>query len=350
VVCAGDHGAARAGVSAYPQDVTWQMVENFLAGGAAINALAGQAGMQLVVADAGVAHDFGTARGLIDAKVGAGGTANYLEEAGHERCRVRAGDKQRGAQLARDIADTGCNVLGFGEMGIGNTAAASLLTHCLTGLPLALCVGRGTGLDDAGLARKQALLAQALAIWPLQRGEARRGPMRFACWPLRRLRDRHAGRRHARRRRGRMTAADRRLHRHLRAAGGVARRAAVLLDTACMPIARTSRASPCSSTGWAASRCSTSGCAWARAPAPHWPCRWSRRPAPSSTKWRASSRPASATRRAHARQLEYFFAALRFFTRLPTPAWVGHGRGAAEPRGALLPAGRLGGRRDRRGW
>ena len=167
LVCAGDHGAARAGVSAYPQDVTWQMVENFLAGGAAINALAGQAGMQLVVADAGVAHDFGPRAGLVDAKVGAGGTANYLEGAAmsETECALAI---SRGAQLARDIAATGCNVLAFGEMGIGNTASASLLTHCITGLPLAGCVGRGTGLDDAGVARKQALLEQALAIWPQQ--------------------------------------------------------------------------------------------------------------------------------------------------------------------------------------
>jgi nicotinate-nucleotide--dimethylbenzimidazole phosphoribosyltransferase len=165
LVCAGDHGAARAGVSAFPQEVTWQMVENFLAGGAAINVLARQAGMKLVVADAGVAHDFGPREHLVDAKVGAGGTANYLEGAamGEAQCTVAMG---HGAKLARDFAAAGCNVIGFGEMGIGNTASASLITHCITGLPLADCVGRGTGLDDAGLERKRALLAQALAAWP----------------------------------------------------------------------------------------------------------------------------------------------------------------------------------------
>ncbi|MBI5110062.1 MAG: nicotinate-nucleotide--dimethylbenzimidazole phosphoribosyltransferase [Rhodocyclales bacterium] len=165
LVCAGDHGAARAGVSAYPQDVTWQMVENFLSGGAAINAFAGQAGMQLVVADAGVAHEFGPRNGLVDAKVGASGTANYLDGAAMSEAECALA-MDRGAQLTRNIAATGCNVLAFGEMGIGNTASASLITHCLTGLPLAQCVGRGTGLDDAGLARKQALLAQALDAWP----------------------------------------------------------------------------------------------------------------------------------------------------------------------------------------
>jgi nicotinate-nucleotide--dimethylbenzimidazole phosphoribosyltransferase len=163
LVCAGDHGAARAGVSAYPQEVTWQMVENFLAGGAAINVLARQAGLSLIVADAGVNHVFGPRDGLLDAKV-APGTANYLEGAAMsaQQCSTAM---QRGAAVARDLAATGCNVLGLGEMGIGNTAAASLLTHCLTALPLSACVGRGTGLDDAGLVRKRELLARALANW-----------------------------------------------------------------------------------------------------------------------------------------------------------------------------------------
>ena len=165
LVCAGDHGAAKAGVSAFPQEVTWQMVENFLAGGAAINVLSHLAGMQLVVADAGVARDFGVREGLVDMKVGAGGTANYLEGAAMSEAQC-ATAMDNGAKLVRDIAVSGCNVLAFGEMGIGNTASASLITHCITGLPLADCVGRGTGLDDAGLERKRALLALALAAWP----------------------------------------------------------------------------------------------------------------------------------------------------------------------------------------
>jgi len=79
---------------------------------------------------------------------------------------------QRGADIVRDLAAKGCNVLGFGEMGIGNTASASLLTHCLTGVPLADCVGRGTGLDDAGLARKQALLETALQRYRVAAGDS----------------------------------------------------------------------------------------------------------------------------------------------------------------------------------
>ena len=163
LVCAGDHGAAKAGLSAYPQDVTWQMVENFLSGGAAINVLARQAGMQLVVADAGVNHDFEVCNGLLDAKV-AYGTASYLDGAAMT-AEQRDAAMRHGANAIAAAHANGCNVIGFGEMGIGNTSSASLITHCLTGVPLADCVGRGTGLDDAGLARKQQLLAQALDIW-----------------------------------------------------------------------------------------------------------------------------------------------------------------------------------------
>ena len=161
LVFAGDHGAARAGVSAYPQDVTWQMVENFLAGGAAINVFCRQADMGLSVVDAGVAHDFGSREGLIDAKFGHG-TDSWLEGPAMSPTRVDEA-LQRGRVLAHEVADRGSNLLGFGEMGIGNTASASLITHCLTGAPLEQVTGRGTGLDDAGLARKLAMLEQAIA-------------------------------------------------------------------------------------------------------------------------------------------------------------------------------------------
>lgn len=161
LVFAGDHGAAKAGISAYPQEVTWQMVENFLAGGAAINVFARRAGLALSVVDCGVAHDFGAREGLIGAKM-AQGTANYLERPAMS-AEQRDEAIGRGRALAHRLAGEGCNVLGFGEMGIGNTASASLLTHCLTGASLDQVTGRGTGLDDAGLARKRDLLAQAIA-------------------------------------------------------------------------------------------------------------------------------------------------------------------------------------------
>lgn len=165
VVFAGDHGAARHGISAYPQEVTWQMVENFLAGGAAINVFARANGIELVIVDCGVAHDFGPRDGLVAAKVAASGTASYL--AGPAMTAAQCATAlDSGARIVGRLADEGCEVVGCGEMGIGNTASAALITHCLTGAPLTDCVGRGTGLDDAGLAKKRALLEQALANWP----------------------------------------------------------------------------------------------------------------------------------------------------------------------------------------
>ncbi|HNI73047.1 MAG TPA: nicotinate-nucleotide--dimethylbenzimidazole phosphoribosyltransferase, partial [Accumulibacter sp.] len=112
LIFAGDHGAARAGVSAYPQDVTWQMVENFLAGGAAINVFARHNGLRLQVVDAGVAHDFGPRPGLIDAKI-AFGTQNYLERPAMSGAECQQAI-ERGAAIVRQLAASGCQVLGFG--------------------------------------------------------------------------------------------------------------------------------------------------------------------------------------------------------------------------------------------
>lgn len=161
LVFAGDHGAAEAGISAYPQDVTWQMVENFLAGGAAINVFSRQFGLDLSVINAGVKHDFAPRPALVDACI-APGTANYLQAPAMSAAQ-RDAALARGRELAHALAANGSNCVGFGEMGIGNTASAALLTHCLTGATLDSVTGRGTGLDDAGLARKLALLEQALA-------------------------------------------------------------------------------------------------------------------------------------------------------------------------------------------
>ena len=159
VVFAADHGIAARGVSAYPSEVTWQMVENFLAGGAAVSVLARQHGLALTVADCGVRHDFGVRAGLVDAKL-AQGTADSSREPAMSRALCeRAMD--RGASLLQALPG---NVLLLGEMGIGNTSAASLLMSRLTGLPLADCVGRGTGVDDAGLARKLDVLGEALTL------------------------------------------------------------------------------------------------------------------------------------------------------------------------------------------
>jgi nicotinate-nucleotide--dimethylbenzimidazole phosphoribosyltransferase len=157
LVFAGDHGLAARGVSAYPSDVTWQMVENFLAGGAAVSVLARQHGLALTVVDAGVRHHFTPRPGLLERKI-AMGTADASEgpAMSAEQC-TRAIDAGRAALRERPG-----NVVLLGEMGIGNTSAASLLMARLAKLDIARCTGRGTGLDDAGLARKQAVLRSVL--------------------------------------------------------------------------------------------------------------------------------------------------------------------------------------------
>lgn len=157
LVFAGDHGVVAEGVSAYPQDVTWQMVENFLANGAAINVFARQNGCALHVVDAGVSHDFGQRPGLLDRKV-ANGTRNFATEPAMSRQQLETA-LEHGMALVRDLPGT---VIGFGEMGIGNTTAAAALMHKLTGLPLAQCVGAGTGLSAEGIQRKQQVIAAAV--------------------------------------------------------------------------------------------------------------------------------------------------------------------------------------------
>lgn len=161
LVCAGDHGLAKLGVSAYPQDVTWQMVENFLAGGAAVSVLARQHGIALTVADCGVAHDFAPREQLRLCKV-APGTADSTQGPAMtlEQCQQAIAN---GRALVQSLPG---NVLMLGEMGIGNTSAAALLLARLGGHDIALCTGAGTGLDDAGIQRKTAILARALAANP----------------------------------------------------------------------------------------------------------------------------------------------------------------------------------------
>jgi nicotinate-nucleotide--dimethylbenzimidazole phosphoribosyltransferase len=161
LIFAGDHGAATAGISAYPQDVSWQMVENYLQGGAGANVFSRQNDMAMIVVDAGVAHEFGEREGLINAKISPTGTRNYVVEPAMTRAQCEEA-LSRGAGFARAAIAQGCNVMGLGEKGIGNTGSASLITHMLTGAPLVECVGRGTGIDDAGLAHKRALMQKAV--------------------------------------------------------------------------------------------------------------------------------------------------------------------------------------------
>ena len=161
IVFAGDHGIAQEGVSPYPQAVTAQMVLNFLAGGAAINALSRVAGVTLEVVNAGIATPLPHAEGLVDIPVAAG-TRNFAHEPAMTRDQALAA-MHAGAERVRHHAALGTNVIGFGEMGIANTSAAACLMSRLCGVPVDECVGRGTGLDNAGLARKRNVLAAALA-------------------------------------------------------------------------------------------------------------------------------------------------------------------------------------------
>ncbi|MEN9580009.1 MAG: nicotinate-nucleotide/dimethylbenzimidazole phosphoribosyltransferase [Pseudomonadota bacterium] len=161
LVFAGDHGLTSEGVSPYPSAVTAQMVLNFLSGGAAINVFAAQQGLALRVVDAGVLSELPSHPQLLSCKVRAG-TRNALNE-----CALTTEEVElcliRGEAIAADCSAQGSNALLFGEMGIGNTSAAALLLSALLSLPLSECVGRGTGLDDAGLEKKREVLARVQA-------------------------------------------------------------------------------------------------------------------------------------------------------------------------------------------
>ncbi len=160
VVAAADHGVAAAGVSAYPQDVTWQMVLNFLAGGAAINALAAQAGAGVRVVDAGVVRDIDHPQ-LLVAKV-RGGTADMA--GGPAMSRIDAETiVARGIALARDECARDADAIGLGDMGIGNTTAAAAITSVIAGAPPRATAGRGTGIDDATFEAKVHAIERAIS-------------------------------------------------------------------------------------------------------------------------------------------------------------------------------------------
>jgi nicotinate-nucleotide--dimethylbenzimidazole phosphoribosyltransferase len=176
VVFAGDHGIAATGlVNPYPQAVTAQMVLNFLAGGAAINVFCRQHQLGLSVVDAGVNFEFdgggspgsASAAGaggpkLLSHKIGYG-TRNYLE--GSAMTADELGKAlEAGRSVVRDLAAEGCNCIGFGEMGIGNTSSASLIMSYITGIPVEECAGRGTGASDEQLEKKREALRQTFRL------------------------------------------------------------------------------------------------------------------------------------------------------------------------------------------
>lgn len=162
ILAAADHGVVAENISPYPQDVTWQMVANFVAGGAAINQLAATVEAELWLVDVGVAHDLSAFEGVLHHKI-ADGTRNMV--AGPAMSREEAARAVMvGVGLARAAAERGVRLLGTGEMGIGNTTAAAALCSAFTGAEPARVVGRGTGLDDAGVARKAEVVSRALVV------------------------------------------------------------------------------------------------------------------------------------------------------------------------------------------
>lgn len=168
VVFAADHGIAATGlVNPYPQAVTAQMVLNFVNGGAAINVFCKQNHIALAVADAGVNVVFDKSLPIINAKIKMG-TGNYLHENAMSLEEVNRAI-EKGKNVVTAIAETGCNTIGFGEMGIGNTSSAALIMHHLMQLPLTDCVGRGTGTNDKQLQQKKETLEAVSNFHQLQK-------------------------------------------------------------------------------------------------------------------------------------------------------------------------------------
>jgi nicotinate-nucleotide--dimethylbenzimidazole phosphoribosyltransferase len=168
VIFAADHGVTEEGVSPYPDEVTAQMVANFLRGGAAINAIARAARAQVVVVDIGVkspipAVDGGDEFIQFSRKPVRAGTRNFMKEPALTEQETLAAIMV-GYEIAEESKRNGVNLIGLGEMGIGNTTAAAAITAALTGLPSATVTGRGTGADDDILARKRSVVDEALRI------------------------------------------------------------------------------------------------------------------------------------------------------------------------------------------
>lgn len=159
---AADHGVCDEGVSAFPKSVTAQMVYNFLKGGAAVNVLARHVGVEVRVVDIGVDFDFEYVPGLIQRKI-ARGTQNMAQGPAMSRTSAEA-SIACGIALAKEAARDGARLLGTGEMGIGNTTAASAITAILCAAPLKSVTGRGTGISDAALQHKQKIIQQAIDL------------------------------------------------------------------------------------------------------------------------------------------------------------------------------------------
>jgi nicotinate-nucleotide--dimethylbenzimidazole phosphoribosyltransferase len=161
VVMGADHGVAAQGVSAFPQEVTGQMLLNFARGGAAINVLARHAGAEVIVVDMGVKQAV-IAPGIESARIAAG-TCDFTQQAAMTRAQAEAA-LSTGIEIAQRLAAAGTNVVGLGDMGIGNTTSSSALTAALTGAAVEEVTGHGTGISDAVRARKVEAIRQALQL------------------------------------------------------------------------------------------------------------------------------------------------------------------------------------------
>ena len=164
LLCAADHGLVAEGVSAWPSEVTTQMVANFLSGGAAANAFASANGVDISIIDAGIIGDLPDHKDLIRANIKKG-TANAMHEDAMSASEL-AQALEFGAKLAADAVKEGTKVIAIGEMGIGNTSSATLLAHAIHGISIAELTGPGAGLDDEGVSRKIKILEKTASRKP----------------------------------------------------------------------------------------------------------------------------------------------------------------------------------------
>lgn len=163
VTCAGDHGVVEEGVSLFPAEVTPQMVLNFAGGGASVNVIANHAGARVKAADIGVNYDFDPALPIFHKKV-RHGTANFTKEPAMTR-EEAVQSIEAGIEIVGELdAETPVDLLGTGDMGIGNTTPSSAIIAAFSGLPVEKLTGRGTGIDDAALENKIAVIKKGLAL------------------------------------------------------------------------------------------------------------------------------------------------------------------------------------------
>lgn len=160
ILFAADHGIVEEGVSKSPKEVTWQQLSNFLHGGAGINFLCRQHGFKLVLVDAGVDYDLPYEKGIINKSVGRG-TKNFLYQPAMSIEQMNA-CIERGAEVVTEVHANGCNIVSFGEMGIGNTSPSSIWMHYFANISLDKCVGAGSGLDNSGVLHKLEILQKSI--------------------------------------------------------------------------------------------------------------------------------------------------------------------------------------------